>query len=405
MKMKKISIFSMFIVMIGALCVAGCGDDAEMTNSQPTIDRVIVPKQVKAGEEVKLEVVAHDADGDKLTYKWKVSDGTVNAAGVWTVPREPMNTAVLVHVSDGVNPSVASAKISVEILPPSEPIAPKGMVLIPVGEFQMGNDAQRALNNEQPVRRQVRTAEDVFALIHDTQRAANNEQPVHTVYLNAFFMDEHEVTNFEYQQFVRANPSWQKDKIDERFHNGNYLKDWTKNAYPSGKTRHPVVYVSWYAAMAYAQWQSKRLPTEAEWEYAARGGLAGKRYPWGDKFDHDKLHIKPVGDPTRATGDTAKVGQYPPNGYGLYDMAGNVWEWCLDEYNADFYFTSPRENPFSGANGLDWVVNNFIAVESDRVLRGGSWYDFGLALRVHSRSGKEPLKTYFDTGFRCVKTQ
>jgi formylglycine-generating enzyme required for sulfatase activity len=183
--MKNISMFSTFLVMIGALFVAGCGDDTEMTNSQPTIDRVIVPEQIKAGEEVKLEVVAHDADGDKLTYKWKVSEGTVNAAGVWTVPREPMNAAVLVHVSDGVNSSVASSKISVEILPPSEPLAPKGMVAIPAGEFQMGNNSEWA---------------------------ANNEQPVHTVYLDAFFMDEHEVANFEYQLFVRANPSWQKDK-------------------------------------------------------------------------------------------------------------------------------------------------------------------------------------------------
>ena len=228
----------------------------------------------------------------------------------------------------------------------------------------------------------------------------------HTVYVDAFFMDEHEVANFEYQLFVRANPSWQKDKIDERFHNGNYLKDWQGNAYPSGKTRHPVVHVSWYAAMAYAQWQGKRLPTEAEWEYAARGGLAGKKFAWGDEFDDDKVHIaRAAGDPTRTTGDSAKVGQYPPNGYGLYDMAGNVWEWCLDEYNEDFYSTSPRENPFSGANGLDWVVNNFMDVKSNRVLRGGSWDDVWTDQRVTNRSSKEPLKTYFDTGFRCVKDQ
>ena len=86
-------------------------------------------------------------------------------------------------------------------------------------------------------------------------------------------------------------------------------------------------------------------------------------------------------------------------------MSGNAWEWCLDEYDADFYSTSPRENPFSSTNGLDWVINNFTDVESDRVVRGGSWYDTGTELRVYSRSSKEPLKTYFDTGFRCVKAQ
>ena len=91
MKMKKNAMFSMFIMIIAALFVAGCGsddDDTEMTNSQPVIDRVIVPQEIKAGETVKLEVVAHDADGDKLTYKWEVSEGTVDAAGVWTVPAE-----------------------------------------------------------------------------------------------------------------------------------------------------------------------------------------------------------------------------------------------------------------------------------------------------------------------------
>ena len=385
MKMEKFSMFSAFIVMIGALFVAACGeDDTEMTNSQPIIDRLIVPEQVKAGEKVKLDVVAHDADGDRLTYKWKVSDGTVDAAGIWTVPAEATNATVLVQVNDGVNASVESSKISVEILPPSGPIAPEGMVSIPAGEFQMGSTPPQPGN--------------IWGI-----RRRQDEQPVHTVSLDAFFMDEHEVTNFEYQQFVRANPSWQKHQIDDRFHNGNYLKNWTGNVYPSGKTRHPVVHVSWYAAMAYAQWVGKRLPTEAEWEYAARGGLAGKEYSWGDEFDLNKVIATAVRDPTRTAGDTAKVGQLPPNGYGLYDVAGNVWEWCLDEYNQDFYSTSPRENPFSGANGLDWVVNNFTDVESDRVLRGGSWYE--RYVRVADRSSKEPSKTYFDTGFRCVKTQ
>ena len=132
---------SMLIVMIGALFVAGCGgddDDTEMTNSQPIIDRVIVPEEVKAGEKVKLEIIAHDADGDKLTYNWEVSEGTVDAVGVWSVPAEATSAIVFVHVSDGVNTSVASSKISVEIVAPpdpSKPMVPKGLVSIPAGEF------------------------------------------------------------------------------------------------------------------------------------------------------------------------------------------------------------------------------------------------------------------------------
>ncbi len=144
-----------------------------------------------------------------------------------------------------------------------------------------------------------------------------------------------------------ANPRWQKDRIDRAFHSGYYLADWNGNDYPGGKANHPVELVSWYAVLAYAGWVGKRLPTEAEWEYAARGGLSGKAYPWGDVIDLGKANYG------KNVGDTTAVGKYPSNGYGLYDMAGNVWEWCLDEYNKDFYFTSPRRNPISGANSPD----------------------------------------------------
>ena len=394
MKMKKNATLSMFIMMIAALFVAGCGDDddTEMTNSRPIIDSVIVPEEVQAGERVNLEVVAHDADGDELSYSWEVSEGTVDAVGVWTVPAEATNATVLVRVGDGVNSAVTSSKISVEIVAspdPSKPIGPQGMVSIPAGEFQMGSNAPEA---------------------------EKDEQPVHTVYVDAFFMDEHEVTNLEYQEFVLANPEWQTEKIDSEFHNGDYLKLWRGirgNDYPKGKADHPVVYVSWYAAMAYADWVGKRLPTEAEWEYAARGGLAGKKYPWGDDgiiiveqgdvfdFDSAKANYGNV------FGDTTAVGNYPPNGYGLYDMAGNVWEWCLDEYNRDFYSMSPRENPLSGADSVDWIINNFTSVQTFRVLRGGSWSSTigPRSVRVAFRRWKQPSFTSDHFGFRCVRSE
>ena len=370
------------VLTIGLLSVAGCGDDDDddtETNSQPVIDRVVVPEEVKAGETVKLEVIAHDADGDALSYNWDVSAGTVDAAGVWTVPAEATRATVSVHVSDGVNSAVTSSKISVEIVAPPEPpkppkpITPEGMVSIPAGEFQMGsNDPE----------------------------AGNDEQPVHTVYVDAFFMDEHEVTNLEYKKFVLANPRWSKDRIDKAFHNGNYLKHWKGNDYPSGYANHPVTRVSWYAAMAYAGWAGKRLPTEAEWEYAARGGLAGQKYPWkGDVIDTGKANYG------GNVGETTPVGKYPPNGYGLYDMAGNVYEWCLDEYNKDFYFTSPRENPLSGANSVDWIISNFTSVKESRVLRGGSWVSNPRNLRVASRIGNTPPYARLYDGFRCARAQ
>ncbi|MCG9134729.1 formylglycine-generating enzyme family protein [Candidatus Poribacteria bacterium] len=137
----------------------------------------------------------------------------------------------------------------------AEPIIPDGMVLIPEGEFEMGsNDGN----------------------------ADNDEQPVHTVHLDAFYIDANEITNGEFKDFVLANPKWQKERIIEKFHDGNYLQDWHGNNFPLGERDHPVRYVSWYAAMAYAVWVDKRLPTEAEWEKAARGGLKKKDYPWGN---------------------------------------------------------------------------------------------------------------------------
>ena len=379
--------FPVYILLtIGLLSVAGCDreETTETTNSQPVIDRVVVPEEVKAGETVKLEVIAHDVDGDSLTYTWEVSEGTVDSGGLWSVPSDATSATVLVHVSDGANPPVASPKSSVQIIkkvvpPPTTPTppppsAPEGMVSIPAGEFQMGsNDPE----------------------------AGNNEQPVHTVSVDAFFMDEHEVTNLEYKEFVLANPRWGKDRIDRGFHAGKYLKHWNGNDYPSGYANHPVRRVSWYAAMAYAGWAGKRLPTEAEWEYAARGGLAGQKYPWrGDVIDLGKANYG------NNVGETTPVGKYPPNGYGLYDMAGNVWEWCLDEYNKDFYFTSPRKNPLSGANSVDWIISNFTSVKTPRVLRGGSWLNSPKALRVAYRFwGFFPTVSNVNFGFRCARAQ
>ena len=241
------------------------------------------------------------------------------------------------------------------------------MVLIPAGEFQMGsNDGD------------------------------DDEKPVHTVYVDAFHIDKYEVTNAQYKMFVDANLQWRKDRIPRAYHDGNYLKHWNGDNYPEGEGNHPIVYVSWYAAMAYAKWAGKRLPTEAEWEKASRGGLVGQKYPWGNSIDSSKANYG------GQFGDTTLVGKYDPNTYGLYDMAGNVLEWCLDVYDKNFYAFSPRQNPVSGIN-ISKIISDFTNVKDNCVLRGGSWFSEGQHARVANRRFRTSLHTSASVGFRCVK--
>ena len=273
------------------------------------------------------------------------------------------------------------------------------MVLIPAGEFQMGSNDSEAQNDEKPVHTyRLRRLKNPMT----NSEAQNDEKPVHTVYLDAFYMDVYEVTNAQYKKFVDANPGWGKGRIPRNYHNGDYLKQWNRNSYPnsypSGKGNHPVEYVSWYGAMAYSKWAGKRLPTEAEWEKAARGGLVGKTYPWGDSIDSSKANYG------GNVGGTTAVGSYPPNGYGLYDMGGNVWEWCLDAYDANFYSKSPRRNPIAGAGSIVQVTDNFTNVKNSRVLRGGAW-DFNPEyLRAANHVRNNPAVTNDVSGFRCVRT-
>lgn len=260
--------------------------------------------------------------------------------------------------------------------PPSSGV--DGMVLIPAGEFEMGDS------------------------IGD---GWNRERPVHTVYVDAFYMDTYEVTNAEYAAFLNAKGKHTEagrtwfdiNSSDARIDlvGGTYRTE-------AGYEDHPVVDVSWYGAMAYAQWAGKRLPTEAEWEKAARGGLAGKRYPSGDTIDATKANYD------RNIGDTTPVGQYAPNGYGLYGMAGNVREWCLDAYDSGFYRNSPRRNPIAGANNIGEMLNKFSnnnLTNVPRVLRGGSRFSGGFFVRVAFRGFYTPTFTDSTDGFRCARAR
>ena len=224
-----------------------------------------------------------------------------------------------------------------------------------------------------------------FKMGSSDRDAHPDEGPVHIVYLDAFYMDVHEVTNAQYKKFVDANTEWGKIRRSSKYGDSHYLKHWHGNSYPSGKGNHPVVYVHWHAAMAYAEWVGKRLPTEAEWEKAARGGLAGQKFLRGiSQRNHG------IGTP---------VGIYAPNPYGLYGMMDQLWEWCLDEYDRYFYENSPRENPIAKRDNVQ-LKDSWINSTEHRVCRRGSWHPG--YVRVSDRSHTYPQLADYYLGFRCV---
>ena len=226
------------------------------------------------------------------------------------------------------------------------------LVLIPGGEFRMGSGLER------------------------------DHSPVHTVYVDSFFMDKYEITNAKYFAFCQAT--------------GHRLPAfWGLERFRSGPDfpAHPVVGVSWYDANAYASWCGYRLPTEAEWEYAARGGLVDKNYPNGDTLDPSEGNFSQSGK-----GGLVAVGSYAPNGYGLHDMQGNVVEWGRDHYDPVYYATSPKMNPQGPeTGGLRPEPVRF------RVIRGGGWHSGLYCNRVYYRNALPANWVDFNVGFRCVK--
>jgi formylglycine-generating enzyme required for sulfatase activity len=211
-----------------------------------------------------------------------------------------------------------------------------------------------------------------------------DERPLHKVELNGFYADRYEVTNLQYQRFVLANPYWQKGNPGFEAADYNYLSDWDGAEFPKGKENHPVVYISWHAAAAYSKWAGKSLPTEPQWEYAARSGYEGMRYIWGNSWETHLSNWKGL-----SYRGVMPVGNFSMNGFGLNDMAGNVWEWTADGY--EIYMEGEDADPRPR-------LNNHL-----KVIRGGSWNSDKSEMRVSIRGTEKPNVCRIDVGFRCVK--
>jgi formylglycine-generating enzyme len=224
----------------------------------------------------------------------------------------------------------------------------------------------------------------------DDEDAGDNEIPQHTVTLDAFWIDKYEVTNAQYAAFLNAEGNEEEGGVTWLEADSDYVRIHERDGVweaDDGYADHPVVEVSWYGARAYAAWVGGRLPTEAEWEKAARG-TEGQRYPWGNEAPTDDLCN--FNDWDRCT---TPVGAYSPAGdspYGCADMAGNVWEWVHDGYDGDYYEVSPDSNPQGPAGG------------TYRVLRGGAFYYSTRYVRCAYRYWLSPYPRHRHFGVRLV---
>jgi formylglycine-generating enzyme len=337
-----------------------------------------------------------------------------------------------IFAQEAESPTLASNAQS-RTLPRSP--APEGMVWIPGGEFSMGSDGKR--DGESCC--SPATVADAL--------------PIHRVYVDGFWMDATVVTNAEFAKFIQATgyvtlaeraptkeefptappenlvagsivftPTPRSVPLTNHYrwwryqHNANWRHPEGPESNIKGKENYPVVHIAYPDAEAYAKWAGKRLPTEAEWEFAARGGLSGQLYPWGDEFKPDgkfaantyqgQFPVEDKGEDGFA--GIAPVKSFPPNGYGLYDMAGNVWQWCSDWYRPDYFQKLSQEsslsrNPQGPENPLDPAEPS----EKKRVHKGGSFLcneQYCTRYIVGTRGKGEVNTGTNHLGFRCVKT-
>jgi formylglycine-generating enzyme required for sulfatase activity len=377
----------------------------------------------------KLVQIDYDLSGSGGPF-WVSVQGSADGGVTWTLPVASVSGKVGAGIAAAGNQRItwnAGADWNGQVsdlarfkVTASDVVPPGNFVLIPAGSFEMG---------------------DTFS------EGSTAERPVHTVNVSAFWMQNTEVTNDQMADVlnwayprgklvvttatVKNAAGNQQEILDLDDADCRILWNPTLSRFEMKAAKgsgYPCVEVTWYGCAAWCNYRSEidgltpcysftdwscnfaangyRVPTEAEWEKAARGGVGGKRFPWGDTITHSQANyyssssysydISPTRGfhPTYATGGypyTSPVGSFPATGYGLYDMTGNVWEWCHDWYSSSYYSSSPGSDPTGPSAG------------SDRVLRGGYWYGIAYSCRVASRSYPAPAPSDPISGFRPVR--
>lgn len=278
---------------------------------------------------------------------------------------------------------IAPGSTAAESLMPDEP------------EIQLARNPESLVKHYTPERKEIKTIQPLVTpnivipggtFTRGSVEGSRDEMPCHQVHLDSFAIDTHPITNEQFVRFLESvgseKDSYHRDII--RLRDSRIKRSGGKLNIESGYSKHPVVGVTWYGATAYAKWVGKRLPTEAEWEIAAAYGLERLVYPTGDDIEKSEANF--------FSSDTTPVMSYAPNGYGLYDMAGNVYEWCLDWYGYNYYETSQQEpdNPKGPLQG------NY------RVLKGGCWKSLKEDLRCAKRHRNNPGTVNSTYGFRCA---
>ncbi|MFQ5481436.1 MAG: formylglycine-generating enzyme family protein [Nitrospinaceae bacterium] len=255
-----------------------------------------------------------------------------------------------------------------------------GMVGIPPGRFRMG----LSLREINKIMKWCERADK-----HCSRWWFKDAFPAHSVILDAYWIDRYEVTNKDYLEFVKATghrPALDETCTTKGCRSGNL---WTGRAFPPAIAKQPVTQVDWHDAQAYCQWRQKRLPTEAEWEKAARGPV-GNLFPWGNDMPPGRATYRRK---WRGVFTMTNVGSHPSGAsiYGVHDLAGNAWEWVADWYDKDYYSRHPKKNPKGPATG------------QFKTLRGGSWVNNEDTLVSAFRRWSRPKVRFNDTGFRCAR--